>query len=251
MPMVDVENDVTVEEILSLLKQTSLPTILVEGSDDIIVYRTFEKTLSHLGVSVFPVGGREKLLKVFLRKAEIPTSVKLVFIADQDVWVNTNIPPEFQDSRLLFTFGYSIENDVYIDGELWGLLSDADFKKYYDEIIDLIEWYALALARHLQDPQEEIKLHPNRVLNPIERQNLLALRPSEIYPMALRDQIAQDYQRLLRGKTLLKLFVRNTNSRVHRPRHSEKALLEMVALRPGTLLKTIRNKVEEIFQSTT
>lgn len=239
-----VQNDITVDEFLFLLKRTSLPTIVVEGRDDMIVYRTFEETLEHLNVSVLPVGGRNKVLEIFRRRSEIPSSVILLFIADRDVWVNTGIPSIYENECLLFTSGYSIENDVYMDGELWKLLRSREYTKYKEEIIDFIEWYALALNRHIECPSHSISLHPDYVLNTFERPKLLALEPGESYPSNLRDQIINDKKRLLRGKSLFKLLIRNTNRSGRVPHHSDKSLLEYVAVRPGVLLQNMVVMVE-------
>lgn len=237
-------NDMTVNEILGTLKRTLLPTMIVEGSDDMIVYRRFEDALAHLGVSVLPVGGRLKVLEVFSRRHEIPTSVKTIFIADKDTWVNTGVPPEFQDPTLIFTDGYSIENDVYRDGEFWKLLEEQERLRYEAEIDSFIEWYALALDRHLRDPSNPIANHPDHVLNPAQRPVLLALQPAEAYPTALRQAILSDHRRLLRGKSLLSLLLRHTSRKGRAVRHNDSALFETVAARPGALITSIRQQVE-------
>lgn len=245
--MASTQNEITVEEILALLKRTSLPTIVVEGNDDMIVYRIFEDKLSHIGVSVLPVGGRQKVLEVFRRRYELTEAPQLIFIADKDVWVHAGVPPEFEDSHMLFTHGYSIENDVYIDGELWNLLRGYEGTKYQAELNDFIEWYALALDRHLRDSAEPISLHPDHVLNPDERHTLLELRAGETYPTAFRDAITSDYRRVLRGKSLIALLLRNINYKGRAARHKSNALLESVAVRPGPILNDLYQRVEEYF----
>ena len=40
--------DYSVDELVSLLKKTNLPTIVVEGSDDIIIFRHLEDRLSKI-----------------------------------------------------------------------------------------------------------------------------------------------------------------------------------------------------------
>lgn len=238
-------NEITVDEVIALLKKTSLPTLIVEGSDDMIVYRRFEDNLAHVGVSVFPVGGRLKVLEVFNRRHEIPLSVKAMFIADQDTWINSGIPPEYQDPKLLFTDGYSIENDVYRDGELWKLLQIADRNRYEAEINVFVEWYALALSRHLADSTCPIALHHDYVLNPVQKPALLALQPAESYPNALRQEILNDYGRVLRGKSLFPLFIKHTNAKGRGARHTNSGLFEMVAVNPGALLKDLLRRVEQ------
>lgn len=239
----------TVEEIVSLLKKTSLPTVVCEGSDDLIVYRRLEERLGHLGVSVLPAGGRLNVLQIFERRGEIPTSVPLAFIADRDTWVNTAVPAAYVAPSLCLTSGYSIENDVIADGKLEDLLVGAEMTAYQAELKDFLDWYALALSRHLASPSEPIAHHPDYVLNPTQKPNLMALRSGETYPSSLRAAIAVQYKMHVRGKSLLSLLIRNTNTRLGQPKHTDRALLEIVAARPCQLLNRISNEVEAIFAS--
>ena len=239
----------SVDEIVSLLKKTTLPTIIVEGSDDMIVYRRLESLYAHLGISVFPVGGRGNVLSLFLRRNEVPHSVKTFYIADRDTWVHTGIPSEYCDPRIHFTDGYSIENDVYADGQHEKLLHGSECINYAKDIADFVEWYALALTRHLNDPSIPIAVHPKRVLDSSQRAQLLALAPNEIYPTQLRDQILENYQRFLRGKSLFDILLMHTNRRGREPHHSIPALLEIVASNPGALVSQIFDRVQQFFES--
>ena len=239
--------DISIDEVMATLTRSSLPTIVVEGADDMIVYRNFEENLSSIGVSVLPVGGRENVLEIYSRRDELPSSVKISFIADQDIWVNTGIPEECQNERLLFTSGYSIENDVYIDGELWRLLHTDEVPKFDADVKAFLRWYALALSRHLQDKSETIKLHPDHVLNPNQHANLLSLRSDELYPEELHDALTCDFRKLLRGKSLMALLVRHTNYKGREPRHNSKALMEVVAKRPGPLLDSLYSRVRSLY----
>jgi hypothetical protein len=237
-------NDITVDEAIALLKRTSLPTIVVEGQDDIIVYRKFEKFLEHLNVSTLPVGGRQKVLEIFKRRHEIGLSVKIMFIADLDTWVYTGVPPFFHNDDFIFTDGYSIENDIYFDGRLWNLLEKEEEKNYQDDIKNFIEWYALALSRHLIDRSHSISHHSNHVLGP-ERQFLLTLEHGEKYPNELKNDVLSAYQRLLRGKSLMDILLRQINRTGRDARHNSAALFEIVAVNPSTLLNKMITKVAE------
>lgn len=240
----------TVEEIVALLKRTNLPTVVCEGSDDLIVYRRFEEQLSHIGVSVLPAGGRKNVLQIFQRRAEIPTSVRLAFIADRDTWVNTAVPAAYVAPVLCLTSGYSIENDVIADGHLESLLFGSELASYQTELQAFLDWYALALSRHLANESDPIAHHPDHVLNPAERATLMALRAGETYPTALRTTLASQYGMLVRGKSLLSLLIRNANTRRGQPKHTDRGLLEIVAARPGALLAKLASDVEAALAST-
>jgi hypothetical protein len=241
--------EVTVNEMLALLKNTNLPTIIVEGKDDMIVYRKIEKLLAHIGVDVLSVGGRKNVLQIFERRGEIPASVPLIFIADKDTWIYSGIPSEYQNENLLFTDGYSIENDIYQDGKLWDLLSGNDSVRYDLQREQFIEWYALALDRHLDDPSHPIKVHPNTVLDPKQRPAFMALKPNEVYPTQLQNKISLGYRRLIRGKSLFELLIKNTNARREGAHHTSRALFEYVVIRPGPLLCQMCDVVESRFRA--
>ncbi|RCS59783.1 hypothetical protein [Parvibium lacunae] len=237
----------TVDELIAVLKRTALPTVVCEGDDDLIVYRRLEDQLRHLGVSVLSAGGRENVLQIFNRRSEIPSSVRLAFIADRDTWINTAVPAAYVSPLLCLTSGYSIENDVIADGKLESLLVGAEVSTYKEQLELFLEWYALALSRHLTNPSDPIAYHPKYVLNSKERPSLMALRFGETYPTIMRETLSTKYGTLVRGKSLLLLLLHNLNTRDGLPRYTDKALLEIVAANPGELLTKITNAVASVF----
>jgi hypothetical protein len=233
----------TVDEIVELLKRTSLPTIVVEGREDIIVYRRIEERLSRIGVDVLPALGRKKLLQVFDRRNELPEAVNVVFIADRDTYLHSGIPPEYDHHALVFTDGYSIENDIYRDGQLENLLLGAERQAFENELDKFVSWYAVALSRHLADDTEGIKNHPNQVLSHELYDTLAALRDGEDFPQLLHDQLRENYSRMIRGKSLIGLLVRQTTCAGRQPQHNVASLLEIVAVKPGDLILRIQEEV--------
>lgn len=239
--------DLTVDEVLSLLQRTSLPTIVVEGRDDMIVYRRMEERLEGLGVSVLPVGGRSKVLQIFERRSEIPRNVQCAYVVDCDTWIYSGIPAPYKDGCLILTSGYSIENDVFVDGDLQRLLTPTERLEFQRDLQRFIHWYALELSRALSDDSGEISLHPSNVLDAARYPVLTALRPSEPYPDSLRTEIEANFQRLLRGKSLMALLVSKLSHSRRVPKHSHKALLESVAVTPGHNLERIQRELAAHF----
>jgi hypothetical protein len=92
-----------------------------------------------------------------------------------------------------------------------------------------------------------IATHPKQVLDPAHKPTLLALEPGESYPTSMKTTLLADYKRLIRGKSLLGLLIQNTNSRPGQPKHTDKALLEMVAVRPGAKVTRLFNAIEALF----
>ena len=238
----------SVDEIVAVLKRSSLPTLVVEGKDDMIVYRRFEQLSDALTIDVFPAGGRRKVLDVYLRRHEFDPSSRVKFLADQDLWVITGIPKEYLSTELLFTDGYSLENDVVRDTARRLMFRDEP-AAFEVDVMDFIEWYALALSRHLRDPSHGYKNHPDEILNPGNRTRLLALQEGETYPVELRNNIISEYGRLVRGKSLLAVALRQLKGD-RTPKHNEKSLLEFYAILEGPSLLRLLTVVRSAFNGT-
>ena len=61
-------DNMTATEIVSSLAHTSIPTIVVEGRDDMSILRLLE---DKSGINVLPCGGKDCLLEVFERRIVI------------------------------------------------------------------------------------------------------------------------------------------------------------------------------------
>lgn len=240
--------DMTVDEMVATLKRSFLPTVIIEGKDDVIIFRRLEEVDVHLGLSIFPVGGRKNVLEIFDRKEEFLNSGKIAFIADRDMWVIETIPEKYISNDLLFTHGYSIENDVYVDGSLENLLFGDEKKLFFSELSKFVHWYALALSRLLKGEDSEISLHPNHLLDSEEqRLRLTQLRSTEIYPIELKSQLMLNYKQKLRGKSLLFLLQRQISRTGRSVRHNDKSLLENVATARGALIDGLFCSVIDYF----
>ncbi len=149
----------TSEEIENLKKtnQVSVVKVFVEGPDDFKIFNSIvkHKDLREL-VEISNRGGRTALLELqeeyLLQKSKIHQ--KVLFFADQDTWVFTGIPEKYQEVH--FTKGYSIENDLFEDGEtvLMSYLSLSEKKRFEQLIDNLSEWFA-SQVKLIQDGRAE------------------------------------------------------------------------------------------------
>ncbi|MFK3689820.1 hypothetical protein ACI2J4_06005 [Agrobacterium tumefaciens] len=236
--------ELTLEEISYTLRHSALPTIIIEGKDDTIVFRPLEERFGAERISIFPVGGRTKLLALF---EELGTNPQFLFIADRDQWCVDPIPEKYMSSRMLFTDGYSIENDAMRDGDMLALLRYSERAKFEQELDIFLNWYALAFNRVLQGNDEAIRTHCATIIDEVEQRNsLMQLKPGEQYPEELKEKLAAEYLRLVRGKSLIHLLVRQISYPGRVPRHHHAALLEQVAVKPGPLLAKFYQAVEEL-----
>lgn len=236
--------DVTVDEIISLLNHSSLPTVIVEGDIDIIAYRFFEYDGPISSISVLPVGGRDRLLNIFDRRSEISSGEKLVFVADMDTWILTGVPPHYDDEMIVFTWGYSVENDLYDQSDIERVLSNAECVRFHQELTKFIRWYALSCSRLFTGISAQISTHPASVIGDESRyEELCKLDSEEVYPNEYYDVILADYKKLVRGKSLLALLVRQLSRPGRKIKHSHASLIEMMSIIRGERIERIRRKV--------
>ena len=220
-------NPMTVEQLVGVLRRAQKPNIVVEGDDDVIIYRELAKRIGVLEVVLRPSGGRDKLLQVYERRSEF-SHVPVAFIADQDMWLFSGIDPGYED--VIWTNGYSIENDLYSDAELERLLDDNETAEHQQILDSISTWFAFAVEEYLAGNAPKLDLHCDEMVPPgkTELDAGFCARHGFHTPNAGRvRQIRSAYQLLLRGKQLFQLLVRFLS----KPTHGfEKASLNDYAL---------------------
>ncbi|MEG9498739.1 DUF4435 domain-containing protein [Mannheimia indoligenes] len=228
--------NLSLDEYISVLNHSNLPnTVIVEGKDDIKLYRILEKS----GINIFPVGGRNTLLRIFEERHRLKCD-NIAFIADKDIWVNIGVPPEYINEKLIFTSGYSIENDVFMDFKCEDILSEKEnYDSYKSDLEKYIHWYTLAIYRLDEyDKNLEIAKHPNEIINKFdifEEDKYL-----ENYPSNLKAEIRQGYPLSIRGKSLIDLFLRNAKG------HSIISIFDSIAARLGEKINSLFENVKSI-----
>lgn len=238
--------DLSVDEIIQTLKRSSLPTVLCEGRRDLSVLRCLEDVLDPRRVSFLPCGGRVALLAVFDRRSEVPRSV--AFFADKDTWVFTGVPAKYRG--IVFTWGYSIENDLLEGARVDRLLTREERQRFQAALKEIIRWYAFEISKLPATPSVDV--HVTRLLQP-DREELsnefLAFISFSEPPPELINQITTSYQQLLRGKTWVQLLVRFLSHRSRESKYQDINLLEMAVRlfsnkRVNNLLLRITRKLE-------
>ena len=220
-------NPMTVEHLVGVLRRSRKPSIVVEGDDDVVIYRELAKRIGILEVVLRPSGGREKLLQVYERRGEF-TQVPVAFIADQDMWLFSGIEPSYGD--IIWTHGYSIENDLYSDAVLERLLDETETEEHQQILDSISTWFAFAVEEYLAGNTPNLDRHCDEMVPPgkTELDAGFCTRQGFRTPNAERvQQIRSEYQLLLRGKQLFQLLVRFLS----KPTHGfEKASLNDYAL---------------------
>lgn len=209
--------------IVETLKRSNLKTVLIEGVDDIEVYRNIEDSLDIEDISFLECGGRSNLLQVYDRKGEIQDK-KLLFLCDSDTWVFFGIPEEYKGDDLLTTKGYSIENDLYSDGEdiLKNLLRKNEKIKFSNIMLNVCRWYAHEISKLIEDSSHECNFADVKLLSTTKmKRNSVNLEESFLESRGfiepdegLLNDIVDNAHNKLRGKYIFQAFEKIFQERV-------------------------------------
>ena len=202
------KNPLTVDQLVNVLKHSQTPSLVVEGDDDVIIYRELTKRIGILDVILRPSGGRPNLLQVYERRSEFD-HIPVVFIADQDMWLFSGIEQGYDD--VIWTSGFSIENDLYSDADLDSLIDANDIVEHQKILDSISTWFAFTVEEYLSGNSPKLDLHCDAIVprgkteldaDFCTRQGFQIPNPDRI------QQIRSAYQLLLRGKQLFQLLVR-------------------------------------------
>ena len=217
----------TVEELVAVLRRSALPTVLVEGQDDMRIYRWVEERLGSQTANILPTGGRPNLLSVYERRNEF-ANLPVAFVADRDMWLFSGIPSKYDG--VIWTEGYSIENDLYAGAELENLMDNGEAEEHRQLLDAIIEWFAFEVEKYLAGEDFEVAHHCNRVV-PLGQTKMdedfgksRGFRPpgAEIH-----QQIRRGYQLQLRGRSLFEMLVRFLSAPARDGKHSIHGLYEI------------------------
>ena len=203
--------NMTVDDWIDTFRNTDMPTVIVEGKNDIPIYRRIEKYIGIQDADVIPAGGRNNLLSLYERRKEF-AHLPVAFVADRDLWLFSGIPPGYPD--IIWTEGYSIENELYAGANLENVLNADDVDEHRQVLDSIIEWFVFEVEEHLVGREAQVATGCNTVVPPGKtemdqgfRQNRGFRPPNQ----KLHQQIKDEYQLQLRGKSLFELLIRFLN----------------------------------------
>lgn len=150
----------TVDELVSYLKHSSVATLLVEGKGDEFILRAVEESLDLNDLDILSVGGKGTLDPIYNRRNEF-IGKNIVFLRDRDEYIAANIPPSMSD--YVFTNGYSIENDILDEGILGQLAGGATLN---DKVVMFSDWFRYALSEYLSSGSAKISTDVSSILGP-------------------------------------------------------------------------------------
>lgn len=225
----------TVDEIISTLKRSNIPTILIEGTDDLFIYRWIKRKITATPVALQACGGRNNLFSVYHRRSEFINST-VAYVADRDGFRFKPIPKEF--AGIIFTKGYCIENDVYTGSEISNFI-DPENKTELDTLREVIgSWFAYEVEKFLNCPEctnlENAGAHINLVtpngneICPKFSKSIGYIPANEKY----RELVFSNYDFNVRGKQLFQMLARLLSRKGRFSKFTDKNLVE-IALKTG------------------
>jgi len=240
---------ITVEEAVDTLKRSSIPSVITEGLDDYIVFRRFEERFSDLGLSLMPLGGRDQVLSVFRRRSEF-NQIKTAFIVDRDMWLFSGVPDEFDSPDVAVTDGYSIENDMYRDGNLYGLMDAGERNQFDRDLVALSRWFAREVEIFISGGAPHIDMHIDRIVDDIGQviESIAVDREHQNLDERFAAVVEADYSRLIRGKTLMGLLSRYLSYNGRLVRHNHRNLMEIASIAGGPCMGALAEKIEAAFR---
>ena len=204
--------DMTVDDWIDTFRNTDMPTVIVEGKNDIPIYRRIEKYIGVQDADVIHVGGRNNLLLLYARRKEF-AHLPVAFVADRDLWLFSGIPPDYPD--IIWTQGYSIENDLYAGAALEKVLNANDVDEHRQVLDSIIEWFAFEVEEHLSGEKAQVATGCNTVVPLGQTEMDQGFRNSRGFRSPdekLHRQIREAYQFQLRGRLLFEMLIRFLNA---------------------------------------
>ena len=244
-------NPTNVKELVAYLSKSNLPTIVVEGRDDMRIYNWAKENFDNDTATVLPVGSRSKLLAVYDRREEFK-HLPVAFVADRDMDYLFKEPSNYYKD-IVWTEGYSVENDLYAGGEsiLKKLLNQEEDLQHKRILETLIEWFAFEVEEFSYGRYAKV----NRKLKDIVPdgqtkmdENFRECRGFRSPNASIHQKIKEAYQLRLRGKFLFQMLHRVLADNSRDPRYNLFSLYEMAFKLPN--LHPWRDRlIEEIEQT--
>lgn len=236
--------DLTVDEIVAALRHTSIPSIIVEGKDDVMIYRWILRDAGISDDRLFPCTGRNNLLKVFSRRNEFPQTPTL-FIADKDVFVYNGIPTKYSD--VFFTCGYSIENDLYYGRSIDQLLDKEEAKHYDKARNNFIRYYGCQLEKLRKNCPCDFSQSPHVILD--SNYNLITENIEYTFTEPAQETcnyLLNNYDLIVRGHSVFSLLQLFLSKPKRDATHSTRSLYELCYRMYHTqYMDRMQNKIEE------
>ncbi|MCI7429470.1 MAG: hypothetical protein MSS84_01080 [Bacteroidales bacterium] len=240
--------------IISSINHSKLPCIIVEGESDVKIYRWI---LEEIGLAdyFFPAnitdiikeqGGCSTLRELYLHRNRI-TNPNVLFISDKDIYVYSQIPQKYDG--IIFTKGYSIENDLYEGCLLEQKLFEKEDKQLFNCVLEeFIRYYACEFQKYHNGEKYNLRKKPESIIDKEYKLNSSLLENFFEPSKEIVDYFKNQYDLLLRGHSLFKLVGMVLHRKKRDPKYSESALYELCyKFCQSQSIKEMQEKIKEKF----
>jgi hypothetical protein len=207
-----------------------VPIVAVEGSTDVELLRYLEEYIGIKG-AVIPCGGSGTLFRLVTRSREI-TNSRVAFLADQDFCCLRG--GHVVHPRVVYTWGYSIENDVIAGSRIDRLIHDNEKGDF-----DRIRWL---VAKYFSFEYERAVAERRDIVWNVSLQSIISLPRVRLAPQIQFAQEISDHdtvfcrrlyrhiKKLLRGKQLVQMYLLILNRPGRHARFGTASLLDSCAM---------------------
>ncbi len=157
LQVTDEFDEIIVRELVTTLSDSNVATLVVEGRDDMTIFRWIEDLLNtrysdRHNIDALQAQGSSNLLEIYKRRDEFSSQIPVAFMADLDELVledPANVLGKYPD--IIWTTGYSIENDLYTDGDPISLIPNSKIQMYNDMLNNAIDNFVENVANWAND----------------------------------------------------------------------------------------------------
>ena len=223
-------SDLTVEDLIAYLKRSDLPAILVEGRDDMTIYRWIEDSSTFLLGAIVPCGGRSQAIEIAQRQGELGQK-RVAFLVDSDsdaVWGEQPAIP-----NTIWTAGYSIENDLFATGVITRLMTQQEHDGFTQVVDSLTIWFLHCVLQIKEGSPARLCRHSRDVLD----HDTIELREELELDHALEEKYAEVCEKIrahplvyVRGKNLFDSALFFLSGRGRNSKYSRQNLYELCAI---------------------
>ena len=204
-------------ELVVLLRNSQLPTVVVEEPSDVRIYSRWieQRLFGTYRVDVLHVGGRINLLSLYERRSEF-AHLPVAFVANKGMWSFSETPKPYSD--IICTQGYSIENDVYAISGVENLLDPARTGEHWLVRESIIRWFAFEVERYLAGMLPEVNIRLDNLVpkgNTEVEKAFLDRRGFHWPGTQITEKISDEYRFNLPGKLLFEMVARFSNIPLH------------------------------------
>lgn len=214
------------DELISAINHSSEPYVIVEGDDDVMIYRWLLDDIGAIAALEHRQGcGGVKNL--FFRKGEI-TNPKIAFVCDRDTNVYTGKTPK-GCGGIIYTKGYSIENDLYYGRKLEKKLFEAKDRELFEKALNsFLLYYGCELEKFSEGKVFDLRRKPEAIINHKD----YSLRISQLCnykepSTETIEHLKSKYDLLIRGHSLFKLVGMILRRKTRKPQYEVDTIYEM------------------------